>query len=395
VLLRDTSKITELEIHKVVYYVGMDYVTVGLTLVLQALARRPTLTKLSLHGFRLRRDRDNARLLCMALRNTSSLHSLFLASNDLRITELAELAPALYCNTSIKVLNLSENNFAGKTSAAILRDILRSNKTITTLNLSGNRYGENAGAVDCIADGLGSNSTLLEIDLSSCALGDGGVSILAQTLGSRNTTLQKLILGRNSITAMGVAMLIEMMEQNSHHITDLDLRFNETIGNEGASLLTRSLGNNALPNLKRLSLSECGIGNDGYIALVLALKQNTSLLQLDLRINGASERVILALAESLPEIKVLQRVDFTWCLAFVSAMPLLLEGLRKNTSLFSIHVAYCAPSSVPPTNESQMHWRLDAENGTCVPKPLSFRRAERGLSGCYYTLALAATHYVI
>jgi hypothetical protein len=28
---------------------------------------------------------------------------------------------------------------------------------------------------------------------------------------------------------MGVAMLIEMMEQNSHHITDLDLRFNETM----------------------------------------------------------------------------------------------------------------------------------------------------------------------
>jgi hypothetical protein len=45
------------------------------------------------------------------------------------------------------------------------------------------------------------------------------------------------------------------------------------------------LGNNALPNLKRLSLSGYGIGNDGYIALVLA-KQNTSLLQLDLRING-------------------------------------------------------------------------------------------------------------
>jgi hypothetical protein len=30
-------------------------------------------------------------------------------------------------------------------------------------------------------------------------------------------------------------------------------------------------------------------------------------------------------------------------------MPLLLAGLRKNTSLFRFHVAYCAPSSVPPT----------------------------------------------
>jgi hypothetical protein len=43
----------------------------------------------------------------------------------------------------------------------------------------------------------------------------------------------------------------------------------------------------------------------------------------------------------------LQRVDFRWCTGLASAMPLLLEGLRKNTSLFRFHVADCAPSSVP------------------------------------------------
>jgi hypothetical protein len=32
-------------------------------------------------------------------------------------------------------------------------------------------------------------------------------------------------------------------------------------------------------------------------------------------------------------------------------MPLLLAGLRKNTSLFRFHVAGGAPSSVPPTTE--------------------------------------------
>ena len=32
-------------------------------------------------------------------------------------------------------------------------------------------------------------------------------------------------------------------------------------------------------------------------------------------------------------------------------MPLLLEGLRENTSLFRIHVEDCVPSSVPPTPE--------------------------------------------
>jgi hypothetical protein len=47
----------------------------------------------------------------------------------------------------------------------------------------------------------------------------------------------------------------------------------------------------------------------------------------------------LALADSLPEIKALQRIDFSWCSDLGSAMPLLLEGLRKNTSMFRFHVA--------------------------------------------------------
>jgi Ran GTPase-activating protein (RanGAP) involved in mRNA processing and transport len=137
-----------------------------------------------------------------------------------------------------------------------------------------------AGAVDCIVEGLGSNSTLMEINLSRCVLGDGGVSTLARNLGSRNTTLQKLTLSYNAITSTGVGVLLDTME-HSCHITDLDLE-NNRIGNEGASLLARSLGNNALPNLTRLSLSYCGIGNDGFMALVSALEQNSSLLHLDL-----------------------------------------------------------------------------------------------------------------
>jgi Ran GTPase-activating protein (RanGAP) involved in mRNA processing and transport len=79
-------------------------------------------------------------------------------------------------------------------SAEILRDIIRRNKTITTLDLSGNTFGRTPGAVDCIAEGLGSNLTLLKIDLSRCDLGDDDVSILAQTLGSGKTTIQKLAL---------------------------------------------------------------------------------------------------------------------------------------------------------------------------------------------------------
>jgi hypothetical protein len=53
----------------------------GLTHVLQALGRRPALTKLTLHGICL--DSDEARQLGMAVCHTPSLQSLDLARNDL------------------------------------------------------------------------------------------------------------------------------------------------------------------------------------------------------------------------------------------------------------------------------------------------------------------------
>jgi Leucine-rich repeat (LRR) protein len=300
--------------------------------------------------------------------NTPSLQALALTHSNLGNAELAELAPALYHNTSIKVLDISGNNFNDLESARLLRDIIRCNKTITALDLSWNDFWRTLDAVECIADGLGSNSTLLKIDLSRCCLSDGDVSTMAQALGARNTALQKLALGWNSITSTGVGMLLEAMEQNNNSITDLDLRWSHSIRNEGACLLARSLGNNALPNLTRLSLSYCGIGGDGFIALVSALEQNTSLLHLDLcnYFPGFSERAFLAMAESLPEIKALQRVDFDWCEGLGSAMPLLLAGLHKNTSLFRFHVDGCAPSSVPPraheTARSAGGWMQEMEH---------------------------------
>jgi Ran GTPase-activating protein (RanGAP) involved in mRNA processing and transport len=58
-----------------------------------------------------------------------------------------------------------------------------------------------------------------------------------------------------------------------------------------------------MPSLKRLNLCSCDIEDDGIVALVSALEQNTSLQILDLGINVLNERGFVALAESLPNIK--------------------------------------------------------------------------------------------
>jgi hypothetical protein len=125
-----------------------------------------------------------------------------------------ELTPALYCNTSIKVL-IYQKTILGKTSLITSGHSSQQQDHNPAIYLG--TGGENAGAVDCMCWAATQRCWNRSFKLClEMAVFPGTNSRLS------DTTLQKLILGRNSITAMGVAMLLEMMEQNSHHITDLD-----------------------------------------------------------------------------------------------------------------------------------------------------------------------------
>jgi hypothetical protein len=70
-----------------------------------------------------------------------------------------------------------------------------------------------------------------------------------------------------------------------------------------------------------------------------------SLQTLNLAGNDFGERSFMALAESLPDIKVLQQISITSNESFQSTLPLLLDGFRKNTSLVEINIGIdqCEP----------------------------------------------------
>ena len=101
---------------------------------------------------------------------------------------LAEIAPALYRNTSIKTLALSSNGLDDIESANALRELFRRNKTITSLCLAENVFGPNAAAVRSIVEGVRSNTALQKLDLGFCELGDHGISLLANAF-TRNTSI--------------------------------------------------------------------------------------------------------------------------------------------------------------------------------------------------------------
>jgi hypothetical protein len=134
---------------------------------------------------------------------------------------------------------------------------------------------------------------------------------------------------------LGLRALFDDNVEAVNTLTKLCLAHNR-VGSEGASILADALGRNAMPYLKRLDLICCGVDDDGFVALVSTLEHNTSLQILDLQGRGIGERGLMALAESLPNIKGLQQLHFdTFQLA---TLPLLLEGFRKNTSLVEVTI---------------------------------------------------------
>jgi Ran GTPase-activating protein (RanGAP) involved in mRNA processing and transport len=282
---------------------------------------------------------ENAQQLKAMLRRNTTLECLILRDHRQQSAALAEIASALYRNTSIKVLDISDIGLTDTESANVLRDLMRHNKTITSLILDMNAFGSNVTAVRSMADGVRSNTILQYVALESCGMDDQGISALAGCLGFRGSSLLELGLCGNKITSVGVPALVAM-----NTVTKLNLSRNP-IGSEGTTILADALGHNAMPSLKRLILDGCGIDDEGFVALVSSLERNESLRLLSLEENDIGEGGFLALAESLPNIKGLQRIDFTANASFQSILPMLLEGFRKNMSLFEVNIAGCKPGA--------------------------------------------------
>jgi hypothetical protein len=103
---------------------------------------------------------ENVQQLQAVIRQNTALESLVLTWCSLGSTGLAEITPVLYCNTSIKVPDLTSNGLHDSESANVLRELFRRNKTITSLYIGYNAFGRNAAAARSIADGVRSNTTL-------------------------------------------------------------------------------------------------------------------------------------------------------------------------------------------------------------------------------------------
>uniref|UniRef100_A0A671NL46 NACHT LRR and PYD domain-containing protein n=1 Tax=Sinocyclocheilus anshuiensis TaxID=1608454 RepID=A0A671NL46_9TELE len=160
-----------------------------------------------------------------------------------------------------------------------------------------------------LVSALSSNpSHLRELNLSDNNLGDSAVKQLSGVLHNPHCKLEILKLRNCGVTDKGCAALASALISNPSHLRQLDLTDNRNISASGVKQLSDALQNPQC-KLEKLWLINCGVSDEGYsaLALALALKSNPSHLR-DLKLSknkiGNSGVKLLAVGLEDPHCKL-------------------------------------------------------------------------------------------
>ena len=191
-------------------------------------------------------------LLCKGLSANSSMRRLYMRHCHLTTSHCVCLGQLLRhpIHCKIEGLYLSVCSMTSDGVGEVMSG-LSDNHTLRELNLSNSQIGSE-GAV-AMATMLKRNSSLETLRLHNCSIGSSGGVELGVAL-ERNKTLRELWLSGNAIGDDGVRGLCVGLENNSS-LEELDLDGDESLGEEGVSLLLKCVEEKNT-SLKTLRLSE-------------------------------------------------------------------------------------------------------------------------------------------
>ncbi|XP_078061497.1 NACHT, LRR and PYD domains-containing protein 3-like [Mustelus asterias] len=142
---------------------------------------------------------SGVKLLSVALRNPDcKIQELHLRGNDLTDSCAEDLASALSTNRSLIDLNLGDNKL-GDSGVKLLSVALRNPECkIQKLHLRGNNLTDSCA--EDLASALGTNRSLIDLNLGGNKLGDSGVKLLSVALRNPECKIQTLHLYNNALT---------------------------------------------------------------------------------------------------------------------------------------------------------------------------------------------------
>uniref|UniRef100_A0A8C1VJF7 Uncharacterized protein n=1 Tax=Cyprinus carpio TaxID=7962 RepID=A0A8C1VJF7_CYPCA len=202
--------------------------------------------------------------------------SLFYRLNCISITDEGCAALASAFNSNLRELDLSRNQI-GDSGVTEISSLLRNSQTLQILRLSDCSISEEG--YKALASALRSNpSHLIELDLTGNDPGPSGVKQLSDLLQDPNCQLKTLSLCGCSITEKQCLILTSALKSNPSHLRELNLSWNELLGDSGVKNLSDLLMNTQF-KLEKLDLRECSITEKQCLILTSALKSNPSHLR--------------------------------------------------------------------------------------------------------------------
>uniref|UniRef100_A0A8C1UTU7 Uncharacterized protein n=1 Tax=Cyprinus carpio TaxID=7962 RepID=A0A8C1UTU7_CYPCA len=270
---------------------------------------------------------ESCSALATVLRSNSSLKELDIGNNNLQDSGVKKLQNGLEDkNCTLQKLSLSDCSITEEGYKS-LASALRSNPShLIELDLRGNDPGQSGvkelndllqdpncqlktlrflrspaadEACQYVSGIVGKNPLLLrELNLSERELGDTRVNQIAALLQDKHCKLNKLTLRGCSITEKQCLILTLALCSNLSHLRELDLSGNK-IENKGVKHVSETL-KDVRCKLERLRLRSCDIKADDFSALTSALKSNPShLRELDLSGNEMGQSKVKNLSELL------------------------------------------------------------------------------------------------
>ncbi|KAI8097900.1 uncharacterized protein B0P05DRAFT_522536 [Gilbertella persicaria] len=283
---------------------------------------------------------DRFRNILKESRASSELKAIDLSKQAITRLQAGPFSDILLLKFGLNYLNLSGCKLEDETIRIILCSLLVSN-TITHLNISQNNF--RSKGYRYIALFIKESKTLETLDLSKCVIERKGMQYLSQGF-QYSKSLYKLILDDCQIRPVPEAC--EIFSEGVYHsisIKSLSLRNNQLAPPHGTWISNLVAFNQDVP-LHGLSELDLSGNNLGFMIAPLAsvLRDNTTLLHLNLSNSQISFEGLSVLSNALSENKTLESLD-------LSRNPLnqgtdegilaLKSALARNTCLQSLNLS--------------------------------------------------------
>uniref|UniRef100_A0A8C2H3J9 NACHT domain-containing protein n=1 Tax=Cyprinus carpio TaxID=7962 RepID=A0A8C2H3J9_CYPCA len=170
------------------------------------------------------------------------------------------------------------------------------------------------------------------LNLSHNNLQNSGIKLLSAELKHSHCKIKTLKLYNCSIGEEGFDALVSALRLNPSHMRELDVSWNKP-GVSGVMLLSDLLKDPHC-NLEKLQLQSCGIGEEGFAVLASALRSNPShLRELNLSSNKPGDSGVKLLSHVLedPHCK-LEKLLLSDCSIGEEGCAVLASALRSNSS---------------------------------------------------------------